>query len=96
MDIKNLYDNINDPYGILRIKKQKNKSLFLRKSNSDPINSISITYKNLQGEIGQLKITKIDNRWFTEWENEDGEPIEIYNNSILKIIQKIFVNYSVE
>ena len=95
MDIKDLYHNINDPYGILRIKKQKKKSLFLRKSNSDPINSISVTYKNSQGEIGQLKITKIGNGWFTEWENEDGEPIEIYNNSILKIIQKIFVNYSV-
>ena len=91
-----LYHNITDPYGIIRIKKAKNKSLFLRKSNSDPINSVSITYKNSQGKIGQLKITKIDNGWFTEWENEDGEPIEVYNISILKIIQRIFVNYSIE
>ena len=93
MDISNLYHNLDDPYGLIRIKKLKNKSLFLRKSNSDPNNSISVTYKNSQGYIGQLKITKIHDQWYTEWENKDGEPIEIFNDTIFKIIHQIFNNY---
>ena len=59
MDTSNLYQNHDDPYGLIRIKKLQNKSLFLRKSNSDPNNSISVTYKNSQGNIGQLKIKKL-------------------------------------
>ena len=42
-----------------------------------------------QGNIGQLKITKIHEQWYTEWENKDGEPIEIFNDTILNIIHQL-------
>lgn len=88
-----LYSN-DDPYGLIRINELKNKSLFLRKSNSDPIHSVSATYKDSQGNIGQLKFTQIENRWYTEWEDEVGEPVEILKDTVLEIIQEIFSDYS--
>ena len=89
----NLYDNNKDPYGLLYMCKQKTKTFFLRKSNSDPINSISATYKNSEGCIGQLKITRVHSKWYTEWEDATGEPIEIYRNTIFEIVNETFPNY---
>ena len=90
---KHCYFLKDDPYGIKYMKQQANKTYFLRKSNSDPLNSISCTYKTACGDIGQLKITNIDNKWMTNWEDSDGEPIEIIKNSILEIIEYIFPDY---
>ena len=95
MENKKLYFDDTDLYGLKRIKLQKNKSLLLRKSNSDPNNSISITYKNFFGEIGQLKITKMGDQWYTEWENEEGEPIEIFKKTVMEIVNQIFNDYCI-
>ena len=66
----------NDLYGIEFMKDKKNYTYILRPSNSDKDKALSITYKN--NGIHQLKIRMVDNeKWYAEWENDDGEPIQI-------------------
>ena len=88
-----IYSIERDPYGLLHMAKQDNRTVLLRKSNSDPLYSISATHKNAKGQIGHLKITKIGPQWYTLWEDEDGEPIEIIKNTPEEIIKDIFKNY---
>lgn len=62
----------------------------LRPSNSDKKNSLSVTYKNDEG-VHQLKVRQIEgNKWYTEWENEDGEPEEITKDYVEDVINEIF------
>ena len=64
----------------------------LKRSNSDIENSLSLTYKNNEGEINQLKIRKTDNIWYTIYENDEGEPIDISHKYVENIIQKIMLD----
>lgn len=81
----------NDPYGLEYMKEKEENFFFLRRSNSDVKTSLSVTYKNEEGEINQLKIRKTDNIWFTTFENEDGEPEDFTAESIEEIIEDIFI-----
>lgn len=83
----------NDPYGLDFMKEKKDYTFILRPSNSDNEKSLSVTYKNEEG-IHQLKIRKIQNdKWYTQWENEDGEPEDITEDCVDKLITKIFSDY---
>ena len=62
-----------DRYGIEFMKDKNNNTFILRPSNSNNINSLSLTYKNEDSKICQLKIRKIEeNTWHVLWENEEG------------------------
>ena len=72
---------------------QNDNTFILRPSNSDIKNSLSLTYKNDDSEICQLKIRKTeDNIWYTIWENEDGETEDIEDKTIEGIIKKIMLD----
>ena len=79
----------NDPYGTLFMKDKEEYTYILRPSNSDKAKALSVTYKN-KG-IHQLKIRMIENKkWYAEWENDDGEPIQISKNYVTDVIDSIF------
>ena len=79
----------NDLYGIEFMKDKKNYTYILRPSNSDKDKALSITYKN--SEIHQLKIRMVDNaKWHAEWEDDNGEPIDILKNYVTDVIDSIF------
>lgn len=80
----------NDLYCSEYMEDKKDNTFILRRSNSDTLNSLSLTYK-LNNNINHLKIRKIDNKWYTIWENEDGEPEDIYTNTIKEMIKKIMI-----
>lgn len=83
----------DDKYGIEYMKDKDINTFILRPSNSNITNSLCITYKNSENEINQLKIRKIEsNKWYTLWENEEGEPKDIYCKTIEEIIQKIMIS----
>ena len=53
------------------------------------LDALSIPYKN--NGIYQLKIRMVDNeKWYAEWENDDGEPIQISKKYVTDIIDSIF------
>ena len=80
---------IDDPYALKFMENQEDLTYILRPSNSDRNNSLSITYKN--DGIKQLKIRQIeDNKWVTEWEDEDGEPKYISKDYVTDVIEEIF------
>ena len=82
-----------DKYAINYINKKDNNTFVLRRSNSDINSAVSLTFKNDEGEINHLKIRKLDdNTWFTFWEDDEGETIEINEKYIEDIIQKIMIN----
>ena len=80
----------DDLYGIKHMTDKENNTFILRKSNSDINNSLSITYKDSDGNIKQQKITKVGNDWTTMWEDEEGDPIDITQKSVEDIIQNVF------
>ena len=83
----------NDKYGIEFMKDKKPLSFILRPSNSDKKNSLSLTYKDEDSKIYQLKIRKTkDNIWNTLWENEEGEVEDINDKSIENLIKKIMLD----
>lgn len=49
----------------------------MRNSNSDPNNSLSVTYKDNNNVIQHLKISKKEIGWYTIWKNENSEIVEI-------------------
>ena len=69
-----------------------NNTFILRRSNSNIENSLSLTYKNNEGEINQLKIRKPNNTWYTIYENDEGETIDISDKYVENIIQKIMLD----
>lgn len=80
----------NDPYAIKFMEDKDEYTYLLRPSNSDNTKSLSVTYKNDEG-VHQLKIRQIEgNKWYTEWENEDGEPEEITKDYVEDVIKEIF------
>ncbi len=82
-----------DKYGIEFMKDKNDNTFILRQSNSDKINSLSLTYKNDDSEICQLKIRKTeDDIWYTIWENEDGETEDIEDKTIDGIIKKVMLD----
>lgn len=81
-----------DPYAKKYFENKDNKTFILRRSNSDVKTSLSVTYKDEEGEINQLKIRLTDNVWFTTFENEDGEPEDYESKDIEEIIQQIFLD----
>ena len=83
---------VNDRYATKYMKSAKTKTFVLRPSNSDPRTSMSITYKNEDSEVYHVKITKVDDVWTTQWENDDGETEEICKSSIEEVIQKIMLD----
>ena len=84
----------DDPYAQKYMKDKDNMTFVLRRSNSDTKTSLSVTYKNEDGEISQLKIRYSDNIWFTTYENEDGEPEDYSSKNIENIIDDIFLKNS--
>ena len=79
----------DDPYAIKFMEDKDDMTYILRPSNSDRSNSLSITYKN--DGIHQLKIRRIENnKWYAEWENEDGEPEDILRSNVSEIVNYIF------
>ena len=82
----------DDPYAIKFMEDKDEYTYLLRPSNSDKENSLSVTYKNEDG-INQLKLRKIEeNKWYTEWENEDGEPEIITKDYVDDVIKEVFSN----
>ena len=56
-------------------------------------NSLSLTYKNEDSDICQLKIRKTDdNIWYTIWENEDGETEDIEDKTVEGVIKEIMLD----
>ena len=82
----------DDKYGKKYMEDKDNNTFILRSSNSDIKNSLSLTYKNDDGEINQLKIRKTDNIWYTVFEDEDGESVDISDKYVENVIQKIILN----
>lgn len=80
----------NDKYGKKYMENKENNTFILRSSNSDIKNSLSLTYKNEDG-IFQLKIRKTDNIWYTAFEDDEGEPVDISDKYVENIIQKIML-----
>lgn len=82
-----------DKYGIKYMEDKDPNTFILRPSNSDKLNSLSLTYKDDDSELYQLKIRKTeDNIWYTLWENEDGETEDINNKNIEDIIKIIMLD----
>jgi|UniRef100_A0A6C0LY12 hypothetical protein len=64
----------------------------VRPSNGDRKTSVSITYKDEEGEVPQLKIRKTsDNIWNTLWKNEEGETEDINEKYLEDIVDKIMI-----
>ena len=87
----------DDSYAKEYFKNQLNETFIVRPSNSDRKTSVSITYKDEEGEVHQLKIRKTsDNIWNTLWENEEGETEDINEKYLEDIVDKIMIqnNYS--
>jgi len=84
----------DDLYAEEYMKNQDNMTFVLRRSNSDVNNSLSVTFKNDEGEINQLKIRLTDDIWFTTFENEEGEPEDYSNKYVEEIIDDIFLKNS--
>jgi hypothetical protein len=80
----------DDIYGIKYMGDKENNTFILRKSNSDINNSLSVTYKDNGGNIKQLKITKVNNGWYTLWEDEEGNPSDITHKYVEDIIKNVF------
>jgi hypothetical protein len=75
------------------LKEKPNNSFILRRSNSDILKSLSITYKNEDGKIFQLKIRKTEEKlWYTLWEDDEGETIDMYAETIEEMVQKIMID----
>ena len=91
--VTHIYGDLKDPYGLIRAKKLKNRSFFFRKSNSDPVGSVSVTYKDERACVGQLKMTRIGDVWYALWEDEDGESIEVYASNIRGLANKLFCGW---
>ena len=83
-----------DPYLVEYIKNKDKNSFVLRKSNSDPNNSVSVTYKDNNNIIQHLKISKMEKGWYTIWKNENSETVEITKKYIEEIIKELFENNS--
>lgn len=82
----------NDPYAVKFMEDKDENTFILRPSNSDKKNSLSITYKN--NGIHQLKIRLLEcKNWFTQWENEDGEPEDLLEETVEDLINYIFSDY---
>lgn len=84
---------ITDKYGTIFMENKPNKTFILRPSNSNKENSLSITYKNEEGELFQLKCTKIDkNNWSALIEDDEGEFKEITESKIEDLVNKIMID----
>ena len=82
----------NDPYAKEYFKNQLNETFIVRPSNRDRKTSVSITYKDEEGEVHQLKVRKTsDNIWNTLWENEEGETEDINEKYLEDIVDKIMI-----
>ena len=83
----------NDKYGIKYMEDKDDNTFILRPSNSDLEKSLSLTYKNDEGEIYQLKIRKTeDNIWYTIFEDDEGEAIDVEDKYIENIVTKIMID----
>ena len=83
----------DDKYATEFMKDSPQNTFILRRSNSNVNNSLCITYKNDSDEINQLKIRKIeDTKWYTQWENEEGEPEDVYCETIEKLVEKVMTD----
>ena len=83
----------NDKYGFHFMEQKEINTFILRNSNSNRENSLCITYKTEDNDINQLKIRKIEeNKWYTEWENDEGEQEEICENHVEDVVQKIMLD----
>ena len=82
----------DDPYATSFMKDKPINTFILRRSNSDLKNSLSITFKDDEEEINQLKIRKLEDCWYTIWEDEEGESIDIYKDTIEEIIDEVMIN----
>ena len=91
--VTHIYGDLKDPYGLIRAKKLKNRSFFFRKSNSDPVKSVSVTYKDGHAHVGQLKMTRTGDIWYALWEDEDEDPMEVYASNIRDLANKIFCGW---
>ena len=81
-----------DPYGIKYLEDKAINTFILRPSNSDRLKSVSLTYKDEENEILQLKIRLTsDNVWYTQWEDDNGETIDISETNIEDVINKIML-----
>ena len=74
------------------IKNKYKNTFVLRKSNSDPNNSLSVTYKDNNNVIQHLKISKKETGWYTIWKNENSEIVEITKKYVEEIIKELFEN----
>ena len=82
-----------DKYGIKFMEDKENNTFILRPSNSNKNNSLSVTYKNEDGVVCQLKIRKTeDDIWYSLWENSDGDIEDVENKDIENIIDRIMLN----
>jgi len=82
----------DDKYGIEYMNNKKSNTFILRPSNSSINNSLSVTYKDDDLKLYQLKIRKIDNVWIALWEDDDGESIDVSEKSVEKIVKKIMID----
>ena len=81
-----------DKYGIQYMNDKEPMTFILRPSNSDLSNSLSITYKDDEGIIYQLKIRNIDDIWVTLWEDDEGETIDVSEKSVEKVVKKVMLD----
>ena len=78
-----------DPYGKTFLQDKPVNTFILRPSNSDRLKSVSLTYKDDEGEILQLKIRLTSDKiWYTQWEDDDGETIDISETNLEDVIDR--------
>ena len=83
----------NDKYGLKFMENKDPMTFILRRSNIDINNSLSLTYKDEESNVYQLKIRKTsDNIWYTNWENEDGDSEDVSDSNIENLIKKIMID----
>ena len=82
----------NDPYCVDFLKNQNTNTFVIRRSNSNTQNSLCVTYKNDKGEINQLKLRKTDEKWYTQWENDEGDVIDVGEENVEDLINSVMIS----